>query len=120
VAHLIQSAQPADVFCMSSATDRKGTVGTSGAERRRRPRVESESTGYLLPEGAGPKDEPWEVRIHDLSRLGVGFTTSESMTVGSICRIRIGHGPMRLARRMRVTNCRPEGSNLFRIGAEFA
>src|SRR5690242_2462728 len=107
---------------MSSATDRQSVSTTpgSGADRRRRRRVDSESVGYLLPDNANLTDEPWEVRIHDLSRLGVGFVSSEAMKVGTLCRIRIGHGPMRLARLMRVTNCRPENDKLFRIGAEFA
>jgi hypothetical protein len=105
---------------MASAADPQSGTTSSPADRRRRPRVESESIGYLLPDTAPLSNEPWEVRVQDVSRLGVGFLTSESMTVGMICRIRIGRGPMRLARRMRVTNCRPEGNNLFRIGAEFA
>src|SRR5437763_1160256 len=107
---------------MSSATDSQSatTSSMSAADRRRRRRIDTESIAYLLPAAAPNTDEPWEVRLHDLSRLGVGFLSSEAMTTGSLCRIRIGRGPMRLARRMRVINCRPEGNNLFRIGAEFA
>jgi len=119
-AQLIHSAQPADVLVMSSATDQQAAPSKSGADRRRRRRVDTESDGFLLPEGAAFSDEPWEVRIQDLSRLGVGFVSCEPMQTGTICRIRIGRGPMRLARRMRVTNCLPEGQNLYRIGAEFA
>jgi hypothetical protein len=98
----------------------KFQVKSDNDDRRRRQRIDSASIGYLLPESANMRDEPWEVRVHDLSRLGVGFVSSQPMEAGSYCRIRIGNGPMRLARRMRVTNCRPEAQNLFRIGAEFA
>jgi len=110
---------------MSSATDSQSASMTaattmSAADRRRRRRIDTESIAYLLPDAAPNTDEPWEVRLHDLSRLGVGFLSSEAMSTGSLCRIRIGRGPMRLARRMRVINCRQEGNNLYRIGAEFA
>ena len=102
--------------------------GTAAAtlehDRRRRQRVASVTVGYLMPEVAATAqpatDEPWEVRIHDVSRLGVGFVSAIAMKPGDTCRIRIGIGPMRLARRMRVVNCTPEPGNHFRIGAEFA
>ena len=83
----------------------------------------SSALGYLVNDDYelnATAVEPWEVRVHDVSRHGVGFTTSEQMKPGEMCRIRIGHGPMRLARRMRVINCVPDGQNHFRIGAEFA
>ena len=83
----------------------------------------SSALGYLVNDDYERNTtpvEPWEVRVHDVSRHGVGFTTSEHMKLGEMCRIRIGHGPMRLARRMRVINCVPDGQNHFRIGAEFA
>ena len=92
-------------------------------DRRRRPRLTSEAVGYVLcgDNESGVKDvEPWEVRVHDVSRLGVGFVTTQRMMPGTLCRIRIGYGPMRLARRMRVTRCEPQSDNTFRIGAAFA
>jgi hypothetical protein len=85
--------------------------------------MSSTAVGYLVTDDYEPSDapaEPWEVRVHDVSRHGVGFISSEQMKPVEICRIRIGRGPMRLARRMRVVNCAADGPNLFRIGAEFA
>ena len=81
----------------------------------------STAVGYLvIDDGATELAEPWEVRVHDVSRDGVGFVTAEQMKPGAMCRIRIGHGPMRLARLMRVVSCKAEGQNHFRIGAHFA
>lgn len=80
----------------------------------------STAVGYLLTDEAEANAEPWEVRVHDVSRDGVGFVTAEQMQAGAMCRIRIGHGPMRLARLMRVVSCKPEGQHHFRIGAQFA
>jgi hypothetical protein len=92
----------------------------SESDRRLRQRMTSTAIGYLVNEDAICKTDPWEVRIHDVSRHGVGFVTSEQMSPGAICHIRIGHGPMRLARRMRVVSCKSESQNIFRVGAEFA
>lgn len=88
-------------------------------DRRRRARIESDAVGYLLREAAGA-EEPWEVHIQDISRLGVAFISGDAMKPGDVCRIRIGMGPMRLARRMRVISCQPAGDTTYRIGAEFA
>ena len=99
-----------------------GNVATVD-ERRRRPRLTSECVGYVLcgdNESGVSEVEPWEVRVHDVSRLGVGFVAAQRMTPGTLCRMRIGYGPMRLARRMRVTRCEPQTENTFRIGAAFA
>jgi hypothetical protein len=94
-------------------------------DRRRRRRLVSHTVGYLLPEQGGnldpaALDEPWEVRVTDISRLGVGFVSADAMKPGDVCRIRIGIGPMRLARRVRIRNCQSDAPNHFRIGAEFA
>jgi hypothetical protein len=101
----------------------QSSTKTSESDRRRRERMASTAVGYLINDEYELNEtpvEPWEVRVHDVSRHGVGFVTSEQMKPGSMCRIRIGHGPLRLARRMRVVNCAAEGQNLYRIGAEFA
>ena len=99
-------------------------LDTRGAveNRRRRPRVVGQVTGWLLPvDGKKPDEEPWEVRVEDVSRLGVGFETANPIEAGEVLRIRIGRGPMNLAKRMRVVNCRSSGSQgtTWRIGAEF-
>ena len=91
------------------------------SDRRRRLRMASTAVGYLvIDDGATEPSEPWEVRVHDVSRDGVGFVSAEQMKTGAMCRIRIGHGPMRLARLTRVVSCKPEGQNHYRIGAQFA
>ncbi|MGH7177413.1 MAG: PilZ domain-containing protein [Tepidisphaeraceae bacterium] len=101
----------------SVAGSSRGT-GPDQAERRRRARVQGTAPGYLLLEGE--PGEPWEVRICDVSRDGVGFISSSSMNTGDTCHIRIGHGPMRLARKMTVVACRANSDRTFTIGAAFA
>jgi hypothetical protein len=99
--------------------------GSNSTDRRRRERVSSETQGWLLPPVARlPKhvpdeEEAWEVRIHDLSRLGVGFTSTQSLSVGDEHRLRIGRGPMRRARLIRVVACRQTDNEVFVVGAEF-
>ena len=99
-------------------------------ERRRRPRLAGETHGWLLPavvpvavDGRSlPDDEVgWEVRVHDVSRLGVGFTTTEPLASGDRRRIRIGRGPVTRARAVRVICCRPcDADGTYHVGAEFA
>jgi hypothetical protein len=91
-------------------------------ERRRRARIQSATQGWLIPEDAPRatgEAEPWEIRVNDISRNGVGFESTERMTRGAVCRIRIGRGPMRLARQIRVVDCRPGPDGHYLIGGEF-
>lgn len=87
-------------------------------ERRRRVRVHSATQGWLIPD-LHEESEPWEVRVSDISRHGVGFESTEKMQLGEQCRIRIGRGPMRLARRIRIVNCRAGSEGHYVIGGEF-
>ena len=89
--------------------------------RRRRPRVPGQVAGWLLPVDEQIPDEPWEVRVQDVSRLGVGFVTANPLQTGDVLRIRIGRGPMNLAKKMRVVNCRngPQEGHSWWVGAEF-
>ena len=65
-------------------------------------------------------EQPWEVRVHDVSREGVGFESSEQLKHGDVIRIRIGRGPIELARSVRVVRCEPNGTpNTYHIGGEF-
>ena len=98
-------------------------------ERRRRPRLVGETLGWLLPQvvpvavdGRSLPDEEvgWEVRVHDVSRLGVGFTTTDPLALGSRHRLVIGRSPVTRARAIRVVICRRDDEGLFHIGAEFA
>jgi hypothetical protein len=57
--------------------------------------------------------------VQDVSRQGVGFETSERMKDGDIVRIRIGRGPLELAKRMRIVRCDPAQDGSFRVGGEF-
>jgi hypothetical protein len=121
---------PMNTVGMSTRTSIKSSHWTSAtnkptdADRRRRQRMSSTAVGYLVSDecesGEPFNADPWEVRVYDVSRHGVGFLTAQQMNPGEICRIRIGRGPMRLARRMRVINCTSQGQNLYRVGAEFA
>ncbi len=99
------------------------------SERRRRPRLVGETAGWLLPavvpvavDGRSLPDDAvgWEVRVHDVSRLGVGFTTTEPLSPGDRRRVRIGRGPVTRARALRVVCCRRNGDGTFAVGAEFA
>ncbi len=98
-------------------------------ERRRRPRLVGETAGWLLPavvpvavDGRSLPDEAvgWEVRVHDVSRLGVGFTTTERLDPGDRRRVRIGRGPVTRARAIRVVCCHASADGTFHCGAEFA
>jgi hypothetical protein len=94
-------------------------------ERRRRDRVSGETEGWILP--AQPRltmhlpmeEEAWEVRIYNVSRLGVGFVSTEAFALGSEHRLRIGRGPMKRCRLIRVVACREDSAGAFAIGAEF-
>ena len=95
-------------------------------ERRRRSRVAGETQGWILPavphlaKHTPADDEAWEVRIHDVSRLGVGFISTAPMRVGEEHRLRIGRGPMKRARVIRVVACRQAENGAYVVGAEFA
>jgi hypothetical protein len=107
---------------------------TATAERRRRPRLVGETVGWLLPavvpvsvDGRSLPDDHdldavgWEVRVHDVSRLGVGFTTTEPLASGDRRRLLIGRGPAGRARAVRVVCCRRDAAGgVYHVGAEFA
>ena len=87
-------------------------------ERRRRPRLESRTNGWVFL-GDDDHAPAKEVVVLDVSRLGVGFACHVPVEINSICRVRIGFGPKRLARRMRIVNCRCNESGTYTIGGEF-
>ena len=88
-------------------------------ERRRRPRVAGATQGWLIPD-TGDTSDPWEVRIANVSRHGVGFESSVRLDRDQIVRIRIGRGPLHLSRRVRIVNCRAaRDRGTFIIGGEF-
>ena len=100
------------------------SAATTHDDRRRRPRLVSQAVGYLLCDDACAcgKDEcaePREVQVFDVSRLGVGFLTDKKMQPGTICRIRIGYGPMHRPSDARRA-CEFEADGTWRIGTEFA
>jgi len=68
---------------------------------------------------SGPICDPWEVRIQDVSRYGVGFISCDKLDVGQLCRIRIGRGPLELSRIIRVVRCDLCIGGVYSIGAEF-
>src|SRR3954465_2640394 len=87
-------------------------------ERRRRPRLLSRTTGWVFL-GDDDHAPAREIMVSDVSRFGVGFLSETQLEEGFICRIRIGFGPQRLARRMKVTNCRMNDDGTFTVGGEF-
>ena len=114
---------PIKITMATTLTQNTGNAPVT--ERRRRSRLTGETLGWILT----PKqrlamhlpdeDENWEVRIHDVSRLGVGFCTTEPLALASQHRLRIGRGPIRRARTVRIIFCRKLDKNSFSIGAEF-
>jgi hypothetical protein len=94
-------------------------------ERRRRNRLPGEILGWILP--AQPRlamhmpaeEEGWEVRIYDVSRLGAGFTSTEPLELGGQHRLRIGRGPIKRARLIRIVACRQSEAGTYAVGAEF-
>ena len=88
-------------------------------DRRRRPRINGVTEGWIVPE-TGDANDAWEVRIHDISRHGVGFESADAMKSGDMVRIRIGRGRFDLARKVRVIRCEQDPqTRTYRIGAEF-
>jgi hypothetical protein len=87
-------------------------------DRRRRPRLLSRTTGWVFL-GDDDHAPAREILVTDVSRLGVGFTAETQLDPGFIGRIRIGFGPKRLARRIKVVNCRKNDDGTFAIGGEF-
>jgi hypothetical protein len=89
----------------------------SGADRRRRARLRSRVIGWLV--GDHGADEAREILVRDVSRHGVGFETNWMLRLEQVIRVRIGLGPLRLAREARVVNIRRLGNGTFAVGAEF-
>ena len=87
-------------------------------DRRRRPRLLSRTTGWVFL-GDDDHAPAREILVADVSRLGVGFVSETQMEPGFVCRIRIGFGPRRLARRLKISNCRQNDDGTFVIGGEF-
>src|SRR3954468_1571944 len=110
---------------MSSSQDIGTGSNQAADDRRRRERVAGETQGWILP--ATPRlpahlpddEEAWEVRIHNVSRIGVGFTSTAEMRVGDEHRLRISRGPMKRARLIRVMACRQCEDGTYTVGAEF-
>jgi hypothetical protein len=87
-------------------------------DRRRRPRLLSRTTGWVFL-GDDDHAPSREILVVDVSRLGVGFLSETELEPGSICRVRIGFGPRRLARRLKISNCRTNDDGTFLVGGEF-
>ena len=87
-------------------------------DRRRRPRLLSRTTGWVFL-GDDDHAPPREIMVVDVSRLGVGFVADTQLEAGFVCRVRIGFGPRRLARRLKVRSCRANEDGTFTLGGEF-
>src|SRR5690349_11748908 len=109
------SATYTSTFSNASRTG-QGRSENPTDNRRRRNRIVSNVHGWLLD---GQASEPWEVRVKDLSRLGVGFESCQSLACGESSKLRIGRGPIELARAISVVRCEPTDHGTFRIGAVF-
>jgi hypothetical protein len=87
-------------------------------DRRRRPRLLSRTTGWVFL-GDDDHAPAREILVVDVSRFGAGFISETQLDKGFVCRIRIGFGPRRLAKRLKVTNCRKNEDGTFTLGGEF-
>lgn len=87
------------------------------ADRRRRERLTTRTNGWVFL-GDDDHAPAREIIVTNVSRLGVGFTCDTKLDEGMICRLRMGFGPRRLARRIRIQHCTQE-SNAFAVGGEF-
>ena len=87
-------------------------------DRRRRPRLLSRTTGWVFL-GDDDHAPAREILVVDVSRLGVGFISDTKLDEGFVCRIRIGFGPRRLARRLKIANSRANEDGTFTLGGQF-
>lgn len=87
-------------------------------DRRRRARIETRTVGWLFPSD-DPHERAQAVIITDISKLGVGFIYASELKSGQICKVRVGLGPRRLARRIRIASSRTNPDGTFTVGGEF-
>jgi hypothetical protein len=103
----------------------QSSAESRGNNRRRRNRLNAQTQGWILPplrrlaKHLPSDEEAWEVRIRNVSRFGVGFESTEKVRVGEEHRLRIGRGPMKRARIIRIVACRELSKGTFSVGAEF-
>lgn len=88
------------------------------SEKRKRTRLAGQTPGWVIADDQSALD-PWEVRVRDVSRHGVGFESAEEFKTGSTMKIRIGRGPLELARPVKIVHCQPGQGGTYTIGAEF-
>lgn len=86
-------------------------------ERRRRSRLPANTVGWVILENGS--SEPWEVHVKDVTRNGAAFETFEPLRKGEVCRLRIGRGPIELARMVRVVHCTAGQGGVHFVGAAF-
>ena len=87
-------------------------------DRRRRARIETRTVGWLFPSD-DPHERSQAIIITDLSKLGVGFLYGTELVPGTICKIRVGLGPRRLAKRLRIASSRSNEDGSYTVGGEF-
>ena len=112
----MRSPIPADAIGMADSHQK--TSPEREDDRRRRSRVRGATLGWIFPE-AGNSADAWEVRVLDVNRHGVAFESCEKLASGELRRIRIGRGPLDLAKKIRVVRCNPGSGGTFTIGGEF-
>ena len=94
------------------------SAGVGTDDRRRRARIETRTVGWLFPSD-DPHERAQAVIITDISKLGVGFIYANELATGTICKVRVGLGPRRLARRVRVASSRRNEDSTYTVGALF-
>jgi hypothetical protein len=80
--------------------------------------METRTVGWLFPSD-DPHERAQAVVITNLNKLGVGFIYSTELPKGQICKVRVGLGPRRLARRLRIAASRQNDDAPFTVGGEF-
>lgn len=87
-------------------------------DRRRRRRLAGVTPGWVMPDQQRPR-VTGEVLVQDVSKNGVRFDSTQKFDSGHVVRIRIGRGPIELAKRARVVRCIPSADGKYAVGAEF-
>ena len=92
---------------------------TTEQDRRRRARLGAKTNGWLFLNADAKHDRPREIRVLDVSRLGVGFRYDSALEIGHILRVRVGCGPLRLAKKIKIVNRRENPDGSWTLGGEF-
>jgi hypothetical protein len=88
-------------------------------ERRRSARERRNLPAWLSAAAGSRSDTGYNVTVTDLSMHGVGFDSSQKLTVGASHWMVVSGQAMRLSTRLQVVSCRPNPEGGYHCGGEF-